>query len=691
MACGDVLSLEDLQTAKKHQIFEAEVITGKAGGVAGGAAIDYATNQVTGQLQKTMPAILRDIGFEPASFDFTSGGTLTTSDRNKAVLWPIASGGDGDWYYWEGALPKVIPAASTPASTGGVAAGAWRPVGDLTLREELAAPVGSAMIGFQQDDIGAVPREAQSKMRERASLYDFGAIGDGLLHPLSDRFASLGAAQAVYPFVTSLTQSIDWAACQAAANSSHRKIQVTHGDFIINDGVVSNAHRKELSGEGGTIIAQNFTGNMLTFNGDYCAARHLELDGGGISRCGILFTGAGMKVHDCDLRDFFSSTTSAVAIEGNTHKGCLITDNTIDNVSAPPNGVIGDGPGAARAIELHASVAAIAGSLIDGNIISNILGEEGDAIQVLFYDGVSVPFLDSKTQISNNIITEFSRRGIKVQANNTDVVGNTLRVFGTYANPAFVINLVSSSNCTVKGNTVRSSFPCVSSSGGATYPNQNNSIIGNDFTILNNTASNSFNDFNSGLVYCKNTFTGGSGGLTSQNTENSEYSFNTFRGGPAGIGDAIRIFGGAGGRNVIKGNQNFGTWANGVNFTGAGNIVKDNFSLGLCIRTVAGNTDSIISGNTSSDGIAVFGDFTGQVLFDNQRMTGGVNGNNGTGVNRLFHSTADPTSLNPTKWYSKGDFAVNANPTPVDKILGWICTTSTTVSTPAVWRVVISV
>ena len=34
--CGDVLSLADLQTAKKHQIFEAEVITGKQGGVAGG-------------------------------------------------------------------------------------------------------------------------------------------------------------------------------------------------------------------------------------------------------------------------------------------------------------------------------------------------------------------------------------------------------------------------------------------------------------------------------------------------------------------------------------------------------------------------------------------------------------------------------------------------------------------------------
>lgn len=56
--CGDVLTLEDLQTAKKHQVFEAEVITGKAGGVAGGANIQEATNQVTGQVQTTLPEVL---------------------------------------------------------------------------------------------------------------------------------------------------------------------------------------------------------------------------------------------------------------------------------------------------------------------------------------------------------------------------------------------------------------------------------------------------------------------------------------------------------------------------------------------------------------------------------------------------------------------------------------------------------
>ncbi|HBI0435962.1 TPA: hypothetical protein KYJ64_004837, partial [Salmonella enterica subsp. enterica serovar Dublin] len=134
--CGDVLSLNDLQIAKKHQIFEAEVITGKQGGVAGGADIDYATNQVTGQTQKTLPAVLRDAGFSPASFNFTTGGTLGVNDADKAVLWPIADGGDGNYYVWRGSLPKVIPAASTPLTTGGVSDSAWVAFGDITFRTE---------------------------------------------------------------------------------------------------------------------------------------------------------------------------------------------------------------------------------------------------------------------------------------------------------------------------------------------------------------------------------------------------------------------------------------------------------------------------------------------------------------------------------------------------------------------------
>lgn len=144
--CGDVISLEDLQIAKKHQTFEAEVITGKAGGVASGADIDYATNQVTGQVQKTLPAILRDAGFRPASFTFTTGGTLNVGDSDVGVLWPVADGGDGNYYIWKGALPKTIPASSSPASTGGVSSSAWMPLGDITLRTQLAAANGVNLV-----------------------------------------------------------------------------------------------------------------------------------------------------------------------------------------------------------------------------------------------------------------------------------------------------------------------------------------------------------------------------------------------------------------------------------------------------------------------------------------------------------------------------------------------------------------
>lgn len=134
--CGDVMSLNDLQIAKKHQIFEAEVITGKQGGVAGGADIDYATNPVTGQTQKTLPAVLRGAGFSSASFNFTTGGTLGVNDADKAVLWPKEDGGDGNYYAWRGSLPKVIPAASTPLATGGISDSAWDAFGDITFRAE---------------------------------------------------------------------------------------------------------------------------------------------------------------------------------------------------------------------------------------------------------------------------------------------------------------------------------------------------------------------------------------------------------------------------------------------------------------------------------------------------------------------------------------------------------------------------
>lgn len=232
--CGDVLSLADLQTAKKHQIFEAEVITGKSGGVAGGADIYYATNQITGQTQKTLPAVLRDAGFSPVSWDFSTGGTLTVNDRDKVVYDPVSK----TWYSYAGALPVVIPASFNPVGSAN-----WKPQTDPYLRDDLAntddVQLGDAMVGVKSVLAGAVGRTLHSKVSDAVSIYDFGASWDGALHPLSEIFSTLTAAQMVYPFVTSLTQSTDYAAIQAACNSK-KTVLIPKGTGFVNSTIYFN-------------------------------------------------------------------------------------------------------------------------------------------------------------------------------------------------------------------------------------------------------------------------------------------------------------------------------------------------------------------------------------------------------------------------------------------------------------------
>lgn len=62
---------------------------------------------------------------------------------NEVLLWEE----DGDYYRWEGTLPKNVPAGSTPETSGGIGLGAWVSVGDASLRSDLARPSGASLSG----------------------------------------------------------------------------------------------------------------------------------------------------------------------------------------------------------------------------------------------------------------------------------------------------------------------------------------------------------------------------------------------------------------------------------------------------------------------------------------------------------------------------------------------------------------
>jgi hypothetical protein len=107
-------------------------------------------------------------------------------------------------------------------------------------------------------------RTVQEKARDARSIKDFGAIGDNSAHPLSSRYATLLAAQAVYPFATSLTQQIDYCAAQAALNyaqsivnsatfgGSCAKVEIPEGDYYLGANTLTiNTSGVLLQGPGG--------------------------------------------------------------------------------------------------------------------------------------------------------------------------------------------------------------------------------------------------------------------------------------------------------------------------------------------------------------------------------------------------------------------------------------------------------
>ncbi|EOI1436415.1 hypothetical protein ACMW09_001487 [Cronobacter malonaticus] len=165
----------------------------------------------------------------------------------------------GEYYRWDGALPKHVDAGSTPASSGGIGVGAWVGVGDASLRAYLATVAGAASIGLKP---GGNLQQAITWVTPE----QFGAIGDGTPHPLSERYATLAAAQAVYPFVTSLTQTIDWAACQAAENYARGKCPVRCPYAIYHfgvDGMLQQGNHSKWYGVANTPLSNQFGTTMI--------------------------------------------------------------------------------------------------------------------------------------------------------------------------------------------------------------------------------------------------------------------------------------------------------------------------------------------------------------------------------------------------------------------------------------------
>lgn len=99
---------------------------------------------------------------------FAAGYTLTNMRQTLEY--------SGHEYSWAGTFPKVVAAGATPATSGGIGAGAWVDRTDVTLRGELSGNSGSGIVAFFRGVTNSVKIWIFTKLSKTIDVEEFGVI-----------------------------------------------------------------------------------------------------------------------------------------------------------------------------------------------------------------------------------------------------------------------------------------------------------------------------------------------------------------------------------------------------------------------------------------------------------------------------------------------------------------------------------
>ncbi|EOC7334059.1 right-handed parallel beta-helix repeat-containing protein [Escherichia coli] len=269
---------------------------------------------------------------------FQDGASITT--RFQALHWKRPDG-NGEYYRWDGSLPKDVPENSTPKSTGGVSLGAWVSVGDASLRSDLIS---------QETDKGSSIVTYTPKFNDAVSMSVSEKLSVDLV-TLSD-----------YGFKVGNTGSQNKAAFQKAIDDATlpTEIVIPEGVFIVDPGITikntvtmirgAGAYQSRIfsTGTAAPIITQQ--DGVITF----CEFRDFGLDGNGYAANGISLTEANhIKIENIDV---VNTNNNAILVNGYSIDiiGCRLFQNTgnginvgghCNNINIINNRIYGNGAG----------------------------------------------------------------------------------------------------------------------------------------------------------------------------------------------------------------------------------------------------------------------------------------------------------------------------------------------------------
>lgn len=181
--CNDYISADDLKTGKQA-ILHIEHVA-KSRDATGNHALDVTdiirgqsvTNKTLDGLENLYNQAISQVGYITMD-SFEDGATLTLPNQT------LRYEANGEYYRWDGEFPKVVPAGSTPDSTGGIGLGAWLSVGDASLRAALTAPGGVDLVNgaANQADVDKINKqnEAFAYIEDYSSMVVSGDWSDAI-------------------------------------------------------------------------------------------------------------------------------------------------------------------------------------------------------------------------------------------------------------------------------------------------------------------------------------------------------------------------------------------------------------------------------------------------------------------------------------------------------------------------------
>lgn len=182
----------------------------------------------------------------------------------------------------------------------------WSVDGVADAVDALSAPSGSANMGFLQAGTGAVPRTVQEKLRERVSVSDFGAVGDGVTN--------------------------DTVAIQAAINSG-KDLFFPAGTYLASNLVQSTSFQRFYA-HGQVNIAKTADGVLLASAGNYVEFSGIQFLGTGYAGDNVTATGNHPRFINCSS---YGAAGRALKATGN-HVQVLGTCGTYATTDATATG-----------------------------------------------------------------------------------------------------------------------------------------------------------------------------------------------------------------------------------------------------------------------------------------------------------------------------------------------------------------